>query len=73
MEPQDVLGGHATCDRSQRLSPGPLDRSAAGEITAAMQSMAAKPRKRATPVEVGPPPSVPLGPSPKTLARKEKQ
>ena len=73
VEPQGVLGGHVTCDRSQRLSPGPLDRSDTGETSAAMPSTAEKPSKRATPVEVGPPPSVPLGPSPKTLARREKQ
>ena len=72
MRLQGALGGAATYEHSQELSPGLLELSATGDFsasvltTASVPSTASQPSKKATPVVVGPPPSVPLkGPSPR--------
>ena len=57
---QGVLGGLATCDRPQRLSPGSLGRSATGETTAEMSSTATVLDSRAARKE-GSLTSVPVG------------
>jgi len=59
---QGELRGNATCDRSQRLSLGPLERTATGDITVFGPSTAAQSTRGATPCVGGPPPTVPLGP-----------
>jgi len=70
---QGALGGAATCEHSQELSPGLLELSATGDTsasvptTASVPSTASQPLQKATPVVVGPPPSVPYkGPSPRS-------
>jgi len=67
VDSQGRLGGNATCDRSQRLSPGPLERTVTGDTTVSGPFTAAQPTTGTTPCVGGPPPTVPLGPSEKTL------
>jgi len=73
VDSQDGLGGNATHDGSQRLSPGPLKRTVTGETTVSGPFMVAQPTRGATPCVGGPPPTVPQGPSAKTLRRREKK
>jgi len=56
-----------------RSLPGSLGRKATGETTTAMSSTASQPVRRATHVVVGPPPTVPMGPSAKALAQRAKK
>jgi len=81
VETQGVMRGQATCviHRGQELSPGLLSRRATGETSASQPTTALelhpaiRPIKGATPVMVGPPPTVPLGPSPKSLKKSAKR
>jgi len=73
VDSQGGLGGNATCDCSQRLSPGLLERTVTGDTTVSGPFTAAQPTRGATPCVVGPPPTVPQGPSAKTLRRRLKK
>ena len=70
---QGALGGSATCKHSLELSPGLQELHATGDTTAPVPSTASQPTRRATPVVVGPPPSVPQGPSPPSRSRRERK
>ena len=70
---QGRLGGNATCDGSQRLSPGPLERTVTGDTTVSGLFTAAQPTRGTTPCVGGPPPTVPQGPSAKTFRRRAKK
>jgi len=73
VDSQGGLGGNATCDHSQRLPPGPLERTVTGDTTVSGPFMAAQPTRGTTLCVGGPPPTVPQGPSAKTLRRREKK
>ena len=73
MHSQGALGGSATCEHSLALSLGLKELHATGDTTAPVPSMASQPTRRATPVVVGPPPSVPRGPSPPSRSRLERK
>jgi len=73
VDSQGGLGGNATHDGSQRLSPGPLERTVTGDTTVSGPFMVAQPTRGTTPCVGGPPPTVPQGPSAKTLRRREKK
>jgi len=75
------MRGQVTCviHRGQELSQGLLSRRATGETSASQSTTALellpaiRPIKGATPVMVGPPPTVTLGPSPKSLKKSVKE
>ena len=73
VDSQGGLGGNVTCDRSQRLSPGPLERTVTGDTTVSGLFTAAQPTRGTTPCVGGPPPTVPEGPSAKTFRRRAKK
>jgi len=51
---QGALGGAATCEHSQELSPGLLELRTTGDSSASVPTTASVPSQRATPVVVGP-------------------